>query len=295
MAELHAADAPSWDEERSRVWLDDIDSRERQLEPIADALFERAELLPGMRVLDVGCGSGVTTARAAGLVAPEVGGHPAGMEETGRVVGTDISPAMITAAQERHDRPAIEWLVADAQIHDFGAEAFDVVISRFGVMFFADAAAAFANLASATRPGGRLVATVWQRRSSVGCFAVPLRVVLDALDGLSVLHRPPPPDDAGPFSLSDDGRVRELLTGAGWTDVTCVPDARPVYLGGPGDASHAVQAAIRSHAVDHVLNGQPDDVLHEVRGALSLMARDRHDGAGVPLPTGIWVVTAVRA
>ena len=109
------------------------------------------------------------------------------------------------------------------------------------------------------------------------------------------LHRPPPPEQAGPFSLSDDEHVRELLTGAGWADVACVPDARPVYLGGPGDPAHAVEAAMRSHAVEHVLNGQPNDVLDEVRGALSIMARDRHDGAGVPLATGIWVVTAVRA
>lgn len=294
MAE-QAPEAANWDEERSQVWLADIESRERQLEPIGDALFEHAELLPGMSVLDVGCGSGVTTARAAGLVAPEVGGHPAGMEETGRVVGSDISPAMISAARQRHDRAAIDWLVADAQDHDFGADAFDAVISRFGVMFFADAAAAFANLASATRPGGRLAVTVWQRRSAVSCFAVPLGVVLDTLEQRSVLHRPPPPADAGAFSLSDENHVRELLTRAGWSDVDCVPDTRPVYLGGPGEPSHAVEAAIRSHAVDHVLKGQPDDVLDEVRGALSIMARERHNGAGVPLPIGIWVVTAVRA
>ena len=189
MAEQRAPSEPTWDEERSRVWLANIDSRERQLEPIADALFEHAHLLAGMSVLDVGCGSGVTTARAAGLVAPEVGGHPAGLEETGRVVGTDISPAMITAARERHDRPAIEWLVADAQTHDFGAGSFDVVISRFGVMFFADAAAAFANLARATRPGGRLVAAVWQRRSAVSCLRRPARGGARRLDDAV---RPPP-------------------------------------------------------------------------------------------------------
>lgn len=284
----------AWDEDRSRSWLSNIDAREHQLEPISDAMFSAADLLPGERVLDVGCGSGVTTARAAGLVAPEVGGHPAALEDTGRVVGTDVSPTMIATAQERHHRAAIDWLVADAETHDFGAGAFDVVLSRFGVMFFADPATAFANLAASCRQGGRLVMTVWQRRSLVDCFAVPLEITLATLDRLSVPHRPPPPGDQGPYSLSDDHHVTELLRGAGWADVSCRSDTRPIHLGGPGGPSHAVDAALSAHAVEYVLEGQPETVIAHVRQALTQMAIDRHDGAGVPLAGGVWVVTAVR-
>jgi ubiquinone/menaquinone biosynthesis C-methylase UbiE len=86
---------------------------------------------------------------------------------TGRVTGSDISPVMIDTARESSDdaRDASElrgitWLVADAETYDFGAESVDAVISRFGVMFFPDPVAAFANLARTTRPGGRLVAAV---------------------------------------------------------------------------------------------------------------------------------------
>lgn len=294
MAERDGSSA-GWDESRSRLWLENIEARERQLETISDALFDHAQLIPGERVLDVGCGSGATTARAAASVAPEVGGHPAGLEETGRVLGTDISPAMIAAARKRYPRQAIDWLVADAQTHDFGAASCDAVISRFGVMFFSDPGAAFANLARACRPAGRLVVTVWQRRSAVSCFTVPLDVVLSTLAERGVTHRPPPPEDAGAFSLSDESAVRAMVAAAGWSDVACIPDHRPLYLGGPGEPEHAVEAALRSHAVEYVLEGQPAAVVDDVRAALSIMARERHDGAGVPLASGIWVVTAVRA
>jgi SAM-dependent methyltransferase len=294
MAEKDVAAAADWDEERSRLWLETIDARERQLETISDALFEHAALAPGERVLDIGCGSGSTTARAAGLVAPEVGGHPAALEETGRVVGVDVSPAMIAAARERYPRPAIEWLVADAQSYHFAASSFDVVISRFGTMFFADPAVALANLAVACRPGGRLTVTVWQRRSAIPYFAIPLAIVLETLDRAGARHRPPPAEDAGPFSMSSEARVRELLTGAGWTNVACTADDRPVYLGGPGEPSHAVETAIRSHVVQDVLADQPSEVVDDVRSALLIMAQERHDGAGVPLHSGIWIVTAMR-
>ncbi len=275
-------------------WLSDIDALERQLEPVSDALFERAELRPGEAVLDVGCGSGVTTARAASLVVPEVGGHSAALEETGRVVGNDVSARMIAAARERFPRSAIEWVVADAETHDFGTAAFDVVISRFGVMFFADPAAAFANLAAATRPGGRLVAVVWQRRSAVEFFAVPLGVALEALDQYGVQPPELPPDDAGPFSLSDPVAVRDLVTAAGWSQVWCQADHRPIYLGGPGDPEHAARLALGTGVLEAALAGQPADLVDEVRAALTVMARERHDGAGVPLATGLWIVTAVR-
>lgn len=286
---------PDWDEERSRSWLSDIDSRERQLEPVSDALFERAALQPGEAVLDVGCGSGVTTARAAALVVPEVSGHSAALEETGRVVGNDVSTSMIAAARERFPRSAIEWVVADAQTHDFEAAAFDVVISRFGLMFFADPAAAFANLAAATRPGGRLTAVVWQNRSAVDYFAVPLGIVLDTLERLGAPPPELPADDSGPFGLSDPAAVHDLLTAAGWSQVWCQADHRPIYCGGPGSPDHAARSLLSSGVIESALAGQPAEVVDEVGEALTVMARERHDGAGVPLATALWILTATRA
>jgi len=141
-----ASDAqPVWNEDRAAWWLANADARERQLQPVSDALFERASLQPGERVLDVGVGSGPTTGQAWEAVRPD-----------GSVTGIDIAAPMINAARQRVAAPEIEWIVGDAAAYDFPPKTYDAVISRFGVMFFVDPPAAFRNLCQATRPGGRL-------------------------------------------------------------------------------------------------------------------------------------------
>ena len=119
---------------------------------------------PGDRVLDIGCGGGLTTREAARAAAP------------GRVLGVDISEPMLERARSATDAEQlsnVEYELGDAQTHQFAAGAFDVAISRFGTMFFADPAAAFANIATALRPGARLVLLVWQRSEhNPGCEQV---------------------------------------------------------------------------------------------------------------------------
>jgi SAM-dependent methyltransferase len=122
---LAAGGQPAWDEDRVAWWLANADARERQLQPVSDALFDRASLLPGERVLDVGVGSGPTTGQAWEAVRPD-----------GSVTGIDIAPAMIAAARQRITAPEIEWIVGDAASYDFAPRSYDAVISRFGVMFF---------------------------------------------------------------------------------------------------------------------------------------------------------------
>jgi ubiquinone/menaquinone biosynthesis C-methylase UbiE len=141
---------PAWDEERVAWWLATADARERRLQPVSEALFARASLQPGERVLDVGVGSGPTTGQAWEAVRPD-----------GSVTGIDIAPPMITAARQRVTASEIEWIVGDAASYDFAPKTYDAVISRFGVMFFTDPVAAFRNLGEATRPGGRLIVSVW--------------------------------------------------------------------------------------------------------------------------------------
>jgi ubiquinone/menaquinone biosynthesis C-methylase UbiE len=111
---------PTWDE-RAAWWLANADARERQLQPVSDALFERASLRPGERVLDVGVGSGPTTGQAWEAVRPD-----------GSVTGIDIAAPMITAARQRITAPEIDWIVGDAATYDFPAKTYDAVISRFG-------------------------------------------------------------------------------------------------------------------------------------------------------------------
>src|SRR4051812_19646648 len=161
--------ASHWDGDRVARWLRQAAGVEGQLAPVSDVLFAAARLQPGESVLDVGCGTGPTTYAAAAAVGP-----------TGHVCGLDISGEMLAAAASAPPADAdpaasapIEWLEADPVAWSPPGPDRDVVLSRFGVMFFSDPAAAFANLARATRAGGRLAFACWQRRDESDLFRVP--------------------------------------------------------------------------------------------------------------------------
>ncbi|MGH3994172.1 MAG: class I SAM-dependent methyltransferase, partial [Pseudonocardiaceae bacterium] len=209
--------------------------QERQLAPVADVLFTAAALRPGERVLDVGCGTGPTTRRAAREVGP-----------AGHVTGLDISAEMLAAAaaQPEEDGVApVEWVAADVVGWQPDNQVSDVVLSRFGVMFFSDPAAAFGRLATATSPGGRLAMAVWDRRDESDLFAVPMHAALDELRRRGTAVQAPPDDD-GPFSLYDPATVTALLTGAGWSHVTCTPHRLMLPFGGGLDPATAARSAL---------------------------------------------------
>jgi SAM-dependent methyltransferase len=249
--------------------------------PVLDALLDRAELKPGLRVLDVGCGAGPSTVEAARRVAPG-----------GRVTGADISPAMIEAARRRGAGAEIDWLVADVESYPFEPRSIDVVISRFGVMFFSDPVRAFSNLSAACRDGGRLAMAVWPERDQSEFFAEPLRIVLATMDRLGVPYETPPPD-APPFSFGNRSRLSKILTSAGWTGVEIVQDQRLLYLGGPGStAEDAADSMLDVGPVAGVLQGQPPAVLAEARTALRESLGSRADATGIGLRGGFLIVSA---
>lgn len=223
-----------WEGERVARWIASSRGLEGQLAPVADALFEVAALRPGERVLDVGCGTGPTTHRAAAQVGPG-----------GAVTGLDVSDAMLDAASAATPLGVlapIDWVAADATTWPGDGDRFDAVISRFGVMFFDDPGHAFSNLARLTRPGGRLALAVWAHRRRNPLFEVPLSAALAVRDGF---HLPPadvPQPDAGPFSLADPDAVSALLAGSGWTDVAVDERLLQLPLAGGG----ALDAAARS-------------------------------------------------
>lgn len=277
---LAAGGQPVWDEERAACWLANADAREKQLQPVSDALFERASLQPGERVLDVGVGSGPTTGQAWEAVRPD-----------GSVTGVDIAPPMIAAARQRITAPEIEWIVGDAASYDFSPRIYDAVISRFGVMFFTDPVAAFRNLCKATRPSGRLIVTVWSQLHATGLFGIPYTVATTTLHRLGAEYQGFPPDGIL-FSLGRPEIIREVLTAAGWGDIETTVDNRTLYL--PQDPPAAAKMTMASGPVQVLLEGQPNMVRAEVQSALTADYAHRQDELGIGLPAGFIVVAARR-
>jgi SAM-dependent methyltransferase len=263
------------------------DRVERQLAPVTDLLLAAAELVPGESVLDVGCGTGPTTRRAAQLVGPE-----------GSVTGVDISPEMLAAARRLSGDDGggapIEWVESDVVVWEPGEARFDAVISQFGVMFFADPHAAFANLARATVAGGRLRATVWEYRPQIQLFDLPLTIAVEELRRAGVTVVPPRPDE-GPFSLGDAAHVEQLLTGAGWSDVRWEPHENEFRVGGGAGPVEAATISLEFGPARIVLEGAEAQLRQTVADALAAAFEHHLVDGEVVLAGRLAIISARRS
>ncbi|WP_298216446.1 class I SAM-dependent methyltransferase [Acidocella sp.] len=206
-----------WTEVAGPKWLRLSGAMEARLEPVSELVIERARLQPGERVLDVGCGTGLTSlaaARAVGL--------------NGDVLGVDIAAPMIEAARamaERERAVNLRFTLGDAQTETFPPPA-QALISRFGVMFFEDPVAAFTNLRRNAAPGGRLIFAAWGPVSANPHWQKPLELA-EALLGPGQPRRPHAP---GPQAFDDPDYVRAILRDSGWHDYEV--EVVPVFLRG---------------------------------------------------------------
>lgn len=226
------------------------------------------------QVLDIGCGTGLSTREAARAAV------------AGSALGVDTSSPMLERARQLSDDDGLTNIVfelADAQVHPFVSERFDLCISRFGTMFFADPVAAFTNIGRALRPEARLVMLVWQERDR-NEWASAIRE--------SLTDVPVPPRGLNAFSLADPTVTESILAQAGFTDVAFSDVHEPVYYGPDG-----------ATALDAVLRGLKfEDLLADLDAATAEQARtrlratlDAHDtGGGVYFDSRSWIVTARR-
>jgi len=227
------------------------------------------------RVLDVGCGAGQSTRDAARAAV------------SGSALGVDVSEPMLERARRRSAEEGLQnvaYELGDAQVHRLPPEHFDVVISRFGTMFFTDPVAAFTNIASAARPGARLVMMVWQSHDR-NEWATAIR---DALGGAM-----PAPGGPDPFSLGDPLTVESILGAAGFAEIGFVDVDAPVYYG--PDAAAARDLVLDMKMAKDLLAGMDAAAAERALTRLRETLAEHDSGQAVLFDSRAWIVTARRA
>lgn len=241
-------------------------------------LLAGAAIEPGDAVLDVGCGTGGFTCAVA-RAAP-----------AGTVVGIDVARPLVARARQRvrADGPAnVSFVEGDAAVHPFDPGSFDVAVSRFGAMYFGHPGPAFANLARALRPGGRLALLAWRDLEANEWMSA----VGEALAGGRPLPERPP-GDPGAFGLADEETVRAVLGEAGFEDVAVEPADEPGVFG--TDASQAFDFVSTLDLTRRMLEGLDARARRAALDELRTLLAAHEGPGGVRFGSGAWVVTARR-
>jgi len=269
-----------WNGEAGKRWAQDDDTMARLLGPISEALLAHAPLDGCKSALDVGCGGGSQSL----MLAQRLG-------ETARVLGVDISEPMLEVARRKAETPAagrasLEFLRADASSHAFPPGSFDLLFSRFGVMFFDDPVAAFANMRGALL--GKLAFCCWQAVKDNDWVRIPLKAALQHLPA----PEPPPPNAPGPFAFADPDRVQFILESAGFSNVALHPFATTLRISEAPGLPEAVRELARIGPVSRLLADQPQSVLDKVFPAMEAALEPYFKEEALDLQASVWLVTA---
>ncbi|MFH8568200.1 class I SAM-dependent methyltransferase [Streptomyces sp. NPDC017993] len=275
----NAEQAQAWNGDDGRYWAQEAARHDAMLRHFTPHLLAALPLGASSRVLDIGCGGGETTTEAARVASD------------GAVLGVDLSGPLLEVARRRAAADGwrqVTYEKADAQVHRFARGGFDCALSRFGVMFFADPAAAFGNIAGGLRSGGRLAFLCWRALAENAFLNVPFAAVAPYL--------PVPdfgePGAPGPFSLADADRIREVLTGAGYDEIAIGPVDEPMRMGAdPEDViSYQLGLPMARSMFPEGESREKAQALAALREALA-----EHQGPeGVMLGGAAWLVTARR-
>jgi SAM-dependent methyltransferase len=269
-----------WNGDDGEFWVAHQDRLDRTLFPFLQPLLDFAAPRPGTTVIDVGCGCGATTIEIARAVGP-----------AGRVVGIDISSSMLALAAERL-RPfaTATCRLGDAAtlpLHDLGA---DLMVSRFGVMFFGDPSAAFANMRTALAEGGRLRFACWRPIGENPWLQIPLHAVYEHVPRLPK----PDPEEPGPFAFGDTARVTRILEAAGFSTPSFTPLDIQMDLAAGGTLEDAVVQSSTMGPAKRALADQPDEIRAAAASSIHRALAPYATAAGVKLPAAVWLVAADR-
>jgi SAM-dependent methyltransferase len=272
----NSAQLRAWDGEEGSYWAGHAEYFDRSAVPYHQRLLAAAAITDRDHVLDIGCGTGQTTLLAARSAS------------AGSALGVDLSSEMLAYARRRATDDGIEnvWFEqADAQIHPFALDAFDVAISNTGATFFGDLGAGFDNIGRALRPGGRLALLTWQplaKNEWIRAFTGALAAGRD----LPV----PPPDAQGPFALADPDRVRDILSGSGFTDIDFDGAQERMWFGDDADDAHQFVLGLLMwmlEGLDEAGRRRAVDALHS-----TMATHETSDG--VLFDSAVWIIRAIR-
>jgi SAM-dependent methyltransferase len=282
MTEQNAYQVADWNDQSGERWVANQARLDAMVAVFGQAAIEAAAPATGERVLDVGCGAGASSLALAARIGAQ-----------GQVLGVDISEALIGRARTLTPQhtPA-QFLVADASSAELPEGAFDILFSRFGVMFFGDPTGAFAHMRRALRPGGRVAFVCWRGAAENEWVRLPM----GAIQGIVSLTAPPDPEAPGPFSFGERDRVTRILTVAGFTDIAIVPfDASvPFGEGGTRDAAidDAVKMALEVGPLSRALADQPDDIRARASAAVRAVFAGLPGERSVMIDGAAWIVMA---
>jgi SAM-dependent methyltransferase len=266
-----------WNGDAGKRWVAQQVRLDAMLGEISAAAFKSADPKPGEHALDVGCGCGDTSLKLAEAVGAN-----------GRVVGLDISEPMLAQAKSRASaqKSPLSFIRADAAEHRFEGAQFDLLFSRFGVMFFADPDSTFKNLRKALKPTGRVAFVCWRDARDNEWVRVPV--------GAARAHVPQQtqigPEDPGPFSFGNPGRVRRILAGAGFDVITMKPFDTPMNMGATLDdaVAHLQEFGPISRLLKDATPAQRDAAVTAIRLAMAPYAKT----LPIRLNGAVWLVTA---
>jgi SAM-dependent methyltransferase len=264
-----------WNTDGGSRWVQDIDRLEAMLLSLSEKLITEVAATRGEHILDIGCGGGVTSAALAAATGPD-----------GQVLGADISGVILDVAKARYTHVTnLNFTAADAAHYAFEAGRYDVITSRFGVMFFPEPDVAFANLFRAGKSGGRIVFICWRGLAENPWMGAP------AAAAFAVVPPPekPAPGAPGAFSLANAAHVKQIMDDAGFTDIKLSPIDEMLNL---GELDAALDFMTELGPAAEPLREATDEQRIAAIAAMRVAMNDYDTDRGLVMPSAVWLVEA---